>query len=255
VNGSRGLCVAVLGTKGAPGATTVAIRLAVDVATLGIPTALADLDPEGGDVTAYLGLDPRRNLFTLAHMSAGLLGEEVLRSEGQDLGGGLFVITGVPRREMAWEISQDLAGDVVERLGDLFPVVVCDVGRDPTAPLVCSAVDRADVVLLTARADLVGTWNAERVLAALPSNCRASTRLVVSRVRRGESPQELAAVLDVPLAAIVPLHAAEARRAVAAQRPMTGRGLRAIKSLARELASAPSPMSSESQFAVQEAVT
>jgi MinD-like ATPase involved in chromosome partitioning or flagellar assembly len=228
-----GEVVAVLGTKGAPGATTVSIRLATELALRGQNTALVDLDPAGGDVMAYLGLDPKRNLFTLAHLVAGRVpnGEEV-RAEGHRLGTDLFVLTGLPRREMATDVPPGFVYEVVQTLAGSSALVVCDVGRDASAPMVRPLIDRASSVIVVARADLVGIWNAERALAALPVEARERSQLVVSRIRRGETPTEVSSALGLPLAAAVPFVPAEARRAVAEQRPIRGRRLRSIGTLA-----------------------
>ncbi len=240
--------IAVLGTKGAPGATTVAIRLATDLATHGGGAALVDLDPEGGDVVAYLGLDPKRNLFTLAHLTASRgMRIEDLRAEGHDAGDRVFALTGLPRREMSEDIPPSFVADLVEILLGSFAFVVCDVGRNTAVPLVSPILDRAALVLLVARADLVGIWNAERTLAALSPELRDRTSLVVCRMRRAESAREVAAALGRPLAGVVPFDAVEARRATFEQRPMRGRCVRALKRVARELAADESPPTGEPQ--------
>jgi len=238
----QGRTVAVLGTKGAPGATTVAIRLAAELAARGVSTALVDLDPAGGDLVAFLGLDPRRNLFTLSHLSAAAgLSPELVEGEGQELAPGLFVLGGIPRREMAGDLPPAWVGDLLRLLGTRHGAVVLDVGRDPTRALARAGLEAADTLLLVARADLVGAFDAQRVLAALEPPVRERARLVAGRLRRGESPRELAGVLALPLSATVSFNPREARRAAAAQRPMGGRCMRGIARLARELAEGEAP--------------
>lgn len=242
----RGRIIAVLGTKGAPGATTVAIRLAAEFAARGVSTALVDLDPDGGDLVAFLGLDPRRNLFTLSHLAAaGGPSPELAEGEGQELAPGLFVLGGIPRREMAGDVPPAVVGDLLRLLRTRHGAVVLDVGRDPTEPLARVGLEAADTFLLVARADLVGAFNAQRVLAALEPRVRERARLVAGRLRRGESPRELAGVLALPLSATLSFNPREARRAAAAQRPMRGRCMRGIARLARELVQGVSPSEAE----------
>lgn len=58
--------IAVTSGKGSPGATFVAVNLAGAFARLGRDVALVDLDMSGGDIGAYLGLDPRKGLHALS---------------------------------------------------------------------------------------------------------------------------------------------------------------------------------------------
>lgn len=60
--------VAIAGGKGAPGSTFVAINLAAALSTKGGDVLLVDLDPHGGDISAWLGLHPRSGLYPLMRL-------------------------------------------------------------------------------------------------------------------------------------------------------------------------------------------
>ena len=66
-----GNVIAVVSGKGAPGKTTVAIGLAAALGERGRRVVLVDADLRGGNVGAYLDLDPRRGLFGLAYGADG----------------------------------------------------------------------------------------------------------------------------------------------------------------------------------------
>lgn len=51
--------IGVCSGKGSPGATFVAVNLAASLLAEDRDVLLIDLDPNGGDIAGYLGLDPR----------------------------------------------------------------------------------------------------------------------------------------------------------------------------------------------------
>ena len=62
-----GNVIAVLSGKGAPGVTTIAIGLAAALGERRRRSVLVDADLRGGNVAAYLDLDPRRGLLALPY--------------------------------------------------------------------------------------------------------------------------------------------------------------------------------------------
>src|SRR6266498_1718523 len=79
--------LAICSGKGSPGATFVATNLAAALGRNGMDVLLLDLDPAGGDICCYLGLDPRKGLYPLLRMEGiptdpdRLLAEAEERSE------------------------------------------------------------------------------------------------------------------------------------------------------------------------------
>ena len=94
-----GRTVVVWGPAGAPGRTTVATGLAAEAAHRGRDTVLVDADPYGGAVAQHLGiLDGASGLLAAARAAnAGELDAVRLAGLARTVGGGLRVLTGLPR--------------------------------------------------------------------------------------------------------------------------------------------------------------
>jgi len=169
--GDAGRVIVVLSGKGAPGATTVAIALAAALAERGRRTALLDADLSGGNVGAYLDLDPRRGLFALAYgREAGQEGwERRVEEELQD-GPGFLVLNGIERAEQRSTVSVDVLTTAIAALRRSFEDVVVDAGA-VTPGLASGATDAflrgADRLLLVANGDVVALWNAQAALRHL----------------------------------------------------------------------------------------
>jgi MinD-like ATPase involved in chromosome partitioning or flagellar assembly len=216
--------IVVCSGKGSPGATFVAVNLAAAVARAGEETILLDLDPSGGAVCCYLGLDPRRGLYPLLRMEGGVSGSERLMAEAEERS-GFGVVGGFPD-------SSDLATSKILRetlaaADTPGGTVVADIGRVSAATAPVAA--EADLVLLVVRADLVSVLGAERALRHLEAagaNRERVQAVVCGHERR--RPADLAEVreaLRLPVLGAVPLDRRGARKALLAQRPVTTRRL------------------------------
>lgn len=223
----RGEVIAVASGKGAPGRTTVAIALAAELGRTGSTVALVDGDLRGGNVAAYLDLDPRRGIVGVAASSGSL--SERLEAELQP-GPHCAVLAGAERPELAATLPADFLGAVVATLRTRFERVVVDLGV-PAEP---SVVRAADAVVIVAGADLVAIWNVRTGLPALRQTApNARMYLLVNRQEGREhyGPDEVAKALDVPTLGAVREDRKAARRAIAGQAPLSETGGKAARYL------------------------
>ena len=246
--GDVGSVIAVLSGKGAPGATTVAIAVAAALAERGRRVVLLDADLSGGNVGAYLDLDPRRSLFALAYgRQAGQdEWERRVQEELQD-GPGFLVLNGIERAEQRSTVSVDVLTTALATLRRSFDDVVVDMGAviPGRASAATDALLRAaDRLLLVANADVVALWNAQAALRQLTDALGISREAigVVMNRRSGREhydAEEVTHALRVPVLAVVAEDWKAARRAIAEQLPLTavgGRAARGLQRLAAELA-------------------
>ena len=215
--GRGGRVIAVVSGKGAPGRTTIAIAFATEWRRAGMDTVLLDADLRGGNVAAYLDLDPRRGLVGAA-AGAGALAERV-ETELQS-GAGCAVLAGVERPELAVTLSPELLGEVLVTLRARFERVVVDLGVPPEPALLRAA----DELVVVVGADLVSIWNAQAALPALRQAAPAARFHILINRREGRehyTPEEIARVLDVPVLGAVGEDRKAARRAITEQVPLS----------------------------------
>ncbi len=207
-----GRVVAVWGPSGAPGRTTVAVNLAVEVASRARPAVLVDLDPQGGTVAQHLGmLEEVSGLLSAARLAVSGQLEERFASVGRGIGSHLGVITGLPRADRWREVQARHVEQVVDcarRRGE----VVLDVGSsledDPAADfahrpsrhaMTLTARDAADEVVAVGTADPVGLTRLARGLVELRELVPDTpVRVVVNRMRSsiGWSRADVAAMVE-----------------------------------------------------------
>ncbi|RJQ07854.1 MAG: hypothetical protein C4558_09015 [Dehalococcoidia bacterium] len=223
----HGEVIAVASGKGAPGKTTVALALAAELGRRGATVALVDGDLRGGNVAAYLDLDPRRGIVGLAASSGPL--QERLAEELQ-AGPHCTVLAGVERAELAATLPADYLGAVIATLRTRVDRVVVDLGL-PAEP---AALRTAHTVVIVTAADLVSIWNARTGLPALRRLApNARMHLLVNRQEGREhyGPDEVARALGVPVLGVVREDRKAARRAIAGQTPLSDTGGKAAHDL------------------------
>ncbi len=243
--------IAVGGGQGSPGRTTIALNLAVALGAVA-PTVLVDLDLVAPAIASYLGADPTRNVYMLAHgqPESPRGWERALEQELQPLASRSphgRVLCGVPKPEMRGGLSAHFMGRLLAELRQRYQYVVLDLGafsQLPETTLCGPLLQEAGQVLLVAAADVVGLSHARTALAAYrgyPGAALQQVALVVNRHDRryhyGRSEIEWA--LGAGAAAVVPFDHSGVERAVAAQRPLVldrrSRAARALMELADRL--------------------
>ncbi len=217
--------IVVCSGKGSPGATFVAANLAAAMARAGDEILLLDLDPSGGDLCCYLGLNPRLGLYPLLRMERSISEMTRLLGEAEERS-GFLVVCGFPEpSELA---SADVLAEALSAALGSGRTVVADIGRVSEAN--ASVAAKADLVELVVRADLVSVLGAERAMRQLEAGGTRRERIaaVVSchERRRPADLVEVGDALGLPLLGAVPLDRRAARNALLAQAPAGGRTLR-----------------------------
>lgn len=251
-----GRVIALVGGKGSPGVTTLAVALADALAGRGSAVLLIDADLRLGTVGAHLDLDPRQGLFTLAYGARGGPEDWVRRldEEVQD-GPGFSVLGGIERPAQRAQVGEEVVAAALAAARRRCAAVVVDAGAvvgGLTPPGSEAALRRADLVLLVATPDLAGLWHARTARDTLVDTLGipADRLAVVLNRRRGRahrSPEEVARAFGLPVLAVVPDDVRAADRALDEQLPLTRvrrRGAsRAVRRLAAALTlDAPTPL-------------
>lgn len=211
--------VAVCAGKGSPGATFSAVNLAAATARRGMGTLLIDADASGGDVAAYLGLDPRRGLYPLLLTSAQPPDCGVLLGEAQEKA-GMLATAGFPEALPAPDPA--VLGHILRVGRESGRLVIADLGRISASCALVAA--EADLVLLVVRPDVVSVFGAERALHCLEAAGvpRHRVFLMISGLerRRPGDLVEIAQALRLEVIGSIPIRRRAARAALRAQAPV-----------------------------------
>jgi MinD-like ATPase involved in chromosome partitioning or flagellar assembly len=262
----RGRVIAVWGPKGAPGRTSVAIELAVELSRQEKDTLLVDGDPYGGDVLQLLGItEELPTVIWAARMAAKDEADPArllldLRRAGRD---GPIVLPGLPRAEL-WADVSDYGWRrwlIVARA--TFRNTICDIGgciEPETNAYAASSGGRnrmareviaiADRVVAVVRADPIGIKNFIWAYDELRESVDDSLVVVIAnRVRRGNE-REVAELLRATIGkrpvAYIPERSQEFAKSVWAGQPVSvsnpGSDVQsAIRGLAASIGGKPRP--------------
>lgn len=225
----EGRVLALVGGKGSPGVTTVAIGLAHTLAAMNRPVILVDADLRGGDIVPYLDLHPSRGLLGLAasRYGAGLSVEDELQD-----GPGFRALAGLERPEDYAAVTPELMAATLAELRELRADVLVDLGQvsaTTPSPVSEAVLRHSDGVLLVSRADLVGAWHTRCCLHYLANGLgipEGGVALVVNfQQGRGQfSPGELASTLSVELLGVILDDRKSALNTAQAQLPISAAG-------------------------------
>ncbi|MFE7846018.1 CpaE family protein [Microbacterium sp. NPDC057407] len=195
--------VAVWGPAGAPGRSTVAVELAVELARGGRHVGLVDADTHAPSLALALGLPDEGPGFAAACRQAELGGLDVreLTRISEPLGRtGVDVLTGINRPSRWPELSDARVGRALAVCRDWADFVVVDVASslerdeeivsDLDGPrrnaATIAALRAADVVVAVAAADPIGIARFLRAHAELRATIGATPiRVVANRLRAG----------------------------------------------------------------------
>jgi pilus assembly protein CpaE len=158
--------IMVSSTKGGTGKTSIAVNLAVELASVGLRTLLIDLDVQFGDVGIVLGLDrPTKTLHDLT-AAADELDAEKLRGYVLRHGSGLHVLPAPLRPEEGEAIDASRVAGILQTARGMYDAIVVD-----TAPLfdgpMLTALDRSDQLLLVSTPDVPSMKNIRLALQTL----------------------------------------------------------------------------------------
>jgi MinD-like ATPase involved in chromosome partitioning or flagellar assembly len=199
--------VTVVSAKGSPGATTIALLLARELACrrqAQVPGAcLVDADPDGGDLALRLGLDPVPGAATLALAGRHGFDDSLLVAHAQNTHSlpGVAIVPGVAGRAQR-SVIEWLAGPLARAAAAMSLPVVVDAGRVGTMTS-RSLFEASDCVLVACRSDTASIVHARSALVSLAAEGIDAKAVLTEG--SGESAHEVASALGHPVAAVVPL--------------------------------------------------
>lgn len=199
--------IAVWGSSGAPGRSTLAASLAASFAHRGTNTVLVDADTYGGSIAQMLAmLDDVSGLMAACRAANQGRADEVT-GHLLDVEPRLRLLTGIPRADMWPQVRPGALELVLQRLQADADVLVADcasslepgadargAGRNQVTRHVLSS---ADAVLVVGRADPVGLSRLVRALHDLSDAVEVEPAVVVNLMRPslGWSKREVARTL------------------------------------------------------------
>ncbi len=216
---TKGLVTAVVGPRGAPGCTEVALAYAWFLSREG-SVVLIDADLEAPAIAVRLGLTPRPDITDVADAvrADGSIDERCLHEVGS-----LFVITGSHRPGEA-PLRDTMIAGVIDAAAARFDEVVLDVG---TIGADSTRVEAADAVFLVVDSSAVGVVRAAQLTSQWMG---PQPSLIINRVSMRDRSQVIEAArrwTGLEPAAVVP-ELKQVRRATAGAKMPDRRFARAI---------------------------
>lgn len=232
--------ITVFGARGGLGATTLAVNLAVRIAsTQREPTALVDLDLQRGDVAAFLNLTPHQSIASLTQ-TFGDVDTTFLENVLARHPSGLVVLPAPPDIEDADVVNREHVELAFNLLRSAYRYIVVDMPRTLTDPTVV-ALEQANQILLLTDLSIPGLRAGQRSLTLFDKLGIESERIHVLLTEPAKSgiplDEATAAIGKAPLMSL-PRDLQTATNAMNNGTPLNGRdgGLSgAIASLAEQL--------------------
>ncbi|MGO9873852.1 MAG: hypothetical protein ACLPVY_08630 [Acidimicrobiia bacterium] len=198
--------IAVTGTKGSPGATTLALALSAITATRS--PLLVEADPAGGDIAVRCGLTLDAGLLTFAASGRRGFDQATIDAHAQLLPCGTAALLAPTSAEQAASALASIGPALDETLRNPASLVIVDGGRwDPRSPA-AEVVAAASAVLLVLRPTLESVEHARWQLTSLAAS--VDRAIVVCVGERPYPADEVHAALHVDELYVV---AADARAA------------------------------------------
>jgi pilus assembly protein CpaE len=174
----RGRAVAVFSSKGGCGTSFIATNLA---AALNAPTVLVDLNLQAGDLSLFLGLEPKFSIADLVENRARL-DDSLLKSYVMPHTSNLSLLAAPREADLADDIEPEHVFEVLELLRERYDYVVIDP-QHTFDSITLSALDQADEVVLVLTLDIPAIRSTQRALALFDrlGYPRHKVRIVVNR--------------------------------------------------------------------------
>ena len=250
-NGGRGTMIAVTGTMGGVGSTTLAVNLAYNLAKVpGASVALLDIDLLLGSVDIALDVMPE---LTMADVASEIdrYDETLLRRVLARHDSGIHVLTAPTAMEDAAKVQPEPLRELLERLRRAFSFVVIDTSKGfQETDFV--ALQLADSILLTTQLDVCSLRNGARLMKVFRQieGLAERVQVVVNRVgssAAGIGPEKAAETLGAPIGWEIPnmtevVALARTKGVPIAEEAPNSRLARAIEEIARSFSKvAPEP--------------
>lgn len=186
---SAGRVIAVAGSKGGVGTTSIATHMALEAARLNQGSVcLVDLDVDKGDVSELLGIRWKATLGGLARSSADLSDLTVTDAMAPHPS-GLEILLAPSEIDDARHVRKEGVQQIVGILRARYAFIVMDVGSHVT-PLQAWAVLDADEVVMVMTPDLLSLRALKRTLArwkSVEGRAAFAVHVLLNRVSAGDA--------------------------------------------------------------------
>lgn len=162
---SKSRVISVFGAKDGLGKTTLAVNLAVALATKKNKVVLLDYDLQFGDVSAYMGQDPKNSILELVR-EQGNPNADVIRQFLTLHDSGISFLPAPQSPEYASSVTVSQAERIVSALRVYYDYVIidCPTGFDN---LSTACLDCASTILFVTGRDIPGLRDAKKSLTVL----------------------------------------------------------------------------------------
>ena len=154
-----GRAVAVFSGKGGAGVSFFATNLA---AAMNVPTVLADLNLQAGDVASLLGLEAKYSIADFVR-NRTRLDDSLISSLITPYSSHLSLLAAPLEAYEAEEIKPEHVTEILHLVGQRFQCLVLDL-QHTFDPVTVAALDLADDILLIMTLDIPGIRNTKRAL-------------------------------------------------------------------------------------------
>jgi MinD-like ATPase involved in chromosome partitioning or flagellar assembly len=215
--------LAACSLKNSPGATTVALALAVALSNDGSePAVLVEADPGGGDIAARVGLPVEPGLLSFAAASRHEALTQNVGAHAQRLPSGPNALLAPLSADQASSSVATAASRLIHAARENGHVVIVDCGRwsssSPSSPIIASA----DLTLVVCRPTVEGVEHVRSSRSALELLTEGRLRLVVTD-NRPYTAAEVEAASQIRVLGLVPTDGRDRDALFAAASPRSAR--------------------------------
>lgn len=217
----RGRVISLFSTKGGCGTSFLAANLAL---ALGAPTALCDLNLQGGDLDLFFGVKPKFSLADFVQNRARL-DDGLIASYLAPCSDRVALLSAPLNAEASESIRPEHIAEVVEVLRERHDFILFDLPHTFDA-LTLSALDQTDEILLVFTLDLLAARSAQRALFIFDrvGYARQKVHLVINRLgkKRDLELEQIARYLNETVACTISDDSEAALASINQGRPLTG---------------------------------
>jgi pilus assembly protein CpaE len=183
----RGRMIDIIGSKGGIGTTTVAVNIAVSLATNGVQksVALVDMNMLFGEIPIFLSIDPRYHWGEVVE-NMERLDETFLMNILSQHASGVHVLPSPGYLDKRNAVTPEIMERILRLMQELFDVIIVDGGQSFNR-ISLKAMQMSDQVLLLSLLSLPCLANVNRLLSSLEDDDYLSgdqLRVVINRYEK-----------------------------------------------------------------------
>lgn len=202
-----GKIISVFSPKGGSGCTTIAINMAVLLATRNYKTALVDASLQFGDVAVTLNLRPTTSIIDLVDR-INELDNDFVSSVLVEHSTGLKVLLAPPKPEQAEHVQSEHIDTLLKQLAGMFDYVIVDTSS-ALNEITLTVLDASDRFFLVAQQSLASLTNMRRFFDLALDKLDYDAHKIMLLVNKasdklGISVKDVSDALKRPIVAVVP---------------------------------------------------